>query len=73
MDLPKLSLLHERMKLDLIQGRRYAGIIDQAPQVVLIEVGHADGACFARSLRFDQGAPGLHIIVLARCRPVDEQ
>ncbi|MNH36427.1 hypothetical protein D3C79_972160 [compost metagenome] len=70
---PKLSLLHERMKLDLIQYRRYAGIIDQPLQVVLIEVGNADRACFASSLRFDQGAPGFHIVVLARCRPVDEQ
>ena len=60
------------VQLDLVDGGRHAGLVDDPAQVRGLEVRHADGAREAGLLRLDQRLPGLDVAVLGRHRPVDQ-
>ena len=60
------------MQFDLVDRWRDAGGIDQPFQVGLGEIGHADRTGAAVFLHLDHGAPGVHELVAARHRPVDQ-
>ncbi|CAH0262957.1 hypothetical protein SRABI128_03191 [Microbacterium sp. Bi128] len=60
------------MQFDLVDGRNYASLIDQALQAFLGEVGDANGLDPALLLELDEGLPGVNVFVLLGLHPVDQ-
>src|SRR6201996_7979637 len=70
-----LILSQVRMHLDLVDRGDNLGLTVQPPQVMGLEVGHADGPGPAFAVELLQRPPGLHEVtaVPARQRPVDQE
>ncbi len=68
----QFRLLPAGVQLDLVGGRRHAGLADDAFQVGDGEVGHADGPGPALLAQPHQGLPAVEVEVLGRGRPVDQ-
>lgn len=73
MELPHVALLIEGMRLDLVDRRGDASLVDDAAEIFRQEVRHADRADQPFVARLDEGLPGLDIIVVLRDRPVDQE
>ena len=71
-DLAHLRLREARVQLDLVDRRRHAGVVDDAGEVLLGEVGDADRAHQPVLLQLDERAPRLDVLALAGVGPVDE-
>ena len=68
-----LVLLEVRVQLDLVQHRDHAGGLDDATQVLGLEVRHADRGQAPARPELEEGLPGLEVAVVLRRRPVDQQ
>jgi hypothetical protein len=60
------------VQLDLVDRRRHPGLLDEAVEMVGLEVRHADRADQPLLLEVDERLPRLDVQVLRRNGPVDE-
>ena len=72
MERPGFALRQPRVQLDLVDGRHDSGLGEQPVEVVGVEVADPDRADPPFGLEPFEGAPGVNVPVLRRCRPVDE-
>lgn len=68
----KLALLHQRVQLDLVNHRCDACLINQALQVMNLEVTDADAFHQPLFLQFNHPFPGINIMVDGGNRPVHQ-
>ena len=68
----QLRLRQPRVQLDLVHHGRDAGLVDDALEVVRVEVRDADRAHPALVVEPDERAPRVDVAVGRRDRPVDE-
>ena len=68
----KLALLHQRMQLNLVNHRRDARFINQALQMMNLEITDADAFYQPLFLQFNHPFPGINVMVDSRYRPVHE-
>src|SRR5262249_20636946 len=69
---PQRLLLKSRMKLDLIDSWRDAGLADDPFKVVAIEIRDADRADPSILLKLNERLPAFDIAVHARAWPMDQ-
>ena len=68
----KLALLHQRVQLNLVNYRRDARFINQALQMMNLEITDADAFYQPLFLQFNHPFPGINVMVDSRYRPVHE-
>ena len=68
----EVGLLELGVKLDLVEDGGDAGLSCEAVEFGGVEVGGADGGDCAVVSQFDQGAPGIDVLVAGGAGPVDE-
>ncbi len=67
----QLTLLQQRMELNLVDHRCDAGFINQLLQMRDLEITHADAFRQPLLLQLDQRLPGFDVMADRRHRPVD--
>ena len=72
MDGPQGPLLESRMQLDLIDGRRHTGLVDDPFEMVFVEVRDADRRGPPLLAKPHQRLPGLDETALLGGRPMDQ-
>ncbi len=68
----KLTLLQQRMQLNLVDHRRDASFVDQALQVANLEVTDADALHQPLLLKRNHPLPGFNVMIDSRYRPVHQ-
>ena len=68
----KLALLHQRMQFNLVNHRRDARFINQALQVMNLEITDADAFNQPLFLQLNHSLPGINVMIDSRYRPVHE-
>ena len=61
------------MKLDLVECGCHACFFHQPFEVFRAEIGYSDGLCLACLAKLDHGLPRVHVFVVGRAWPVDQQ
>src|SRR5690606_39242158 len=70
MELPYVTLLEGRVKLELIDRGNDAGFVDNPAEVLWKEIGDTYRADLALLARLDKGFPGFYVAIVFWSRPV---